>query len=45
MVDTVSTTGSATENSERSMSRMCDSIIAPTITSAAAATSVSTIKA
>ena len=45
MAATVSTTGSATENSERSMSRRCDNIITPTMTSAAAATSVGTIDA
>jgi hypothetical protein len=43
MTATVSTTGRATENSEMSMWRRCDAIIAPTTTSAAAATSVGTI--
>src|SRR4051812_32234415 len=45
MVATVRTTGSATENSEMSIWRSWDIIITPTITSAAAATSVGTIDA
>ena len=36
-------TGSSTENSVKSMNRICDIISAPTITSAAAATSLGTI--
>ena len=42
---TVSTTGSATENSETSMWRSWENIIVPTITSAAAATSLGTMEA
>ena len=45
MIATVSTTGSATENSVMSIWRRCETIIAPTITSAAAATSLGTIEA
>lgn len=45
MAATVRTTGKTTENSANSMCRSCDTIIAPTTTSAAAATSVGTIDA
>src|SRR5262245_49864801 len=45
MIATVSTTGIATENSDMTMWRSCDIIITPTMTSAAAATSVGTMDA
>ena len=45
MVATVSTTGNATENSLMSTCLSWENIIAPTITNAAAATSVGTISA
>src|SRR5690606_18646122 len=45
MLTTVSTTGSATENSVMSTWRRCETIIAPTTTRAAAATSVGTTDA
>lgn len=45
MAATVRTTGKATEDSDSSTCRRCDTIIAPTTTSAAAATSVGTMDA